>query len=69
MVLVKKCPFFHLFLADIGQENVFYDILELKNAFLDHKKQKIRQTENWDFLKELTNSFRQKLALFQSFSF
>ena len=38
MVLVKKCPFFYLFLANIGQENVFYDILALKNAFLDYKK-------------------------------
>ena len=69
MVLIKKCPFFHLFLANIGQENVFYDILELKNAFLDCKKKKIKPTKNWDFPKELTNSFRQKLALFPSFSF
>ena len=43
MVLVKKCPFFHLFLANIGQENVFYDILELKNAFLDYKKRSKRR--------------------------
>ena len=69
MVLVKKCPFFHLFLANIGQENMFYDILELKKAFLDYKKKKIKQTKNWDFPKELTNSFGQKLALFPSFSF
>ena len=69
MVLVKKCPFFHLFLANIGQENVFYDILELKNAFLDYKKKKIKQKKNLDFPKELTNSFGQKLALFPSFSF
>ena len=34
MVLVKKWPFFQLFfLGNIGQENVFYDILERKNAF------------------------------------
>ena len=34
MVLVKKGPFFrHLFLDNIGQENVFYDILEPKNLF------------------------------------
>ena len=31
----KKFPFFQLFfLFDICQENVFYDILEPKNAFL-----------------------------------
>ena len=35
MVSVKKFPFFQLFfLFDICQENVFYDILEPKNAFL-----------------------------------
>ena len=34
MVLVKKGPFFRLFvLGNIGQENVFYDILERKNLF------------------------------------
>ena len=34
MVLVKNWPFFHLFfLGNIGQENVFYDILERKYAF------------------------------------
>ena len=33
MVLVQKCPFFQLFfLGNKGQENVFYDILEQKNA-------------------------------------
>ena len=39
MVLVKRLPFFHLFLlGNIGQENVFYDILERKIAFLGYKK-------------------------------
>ena len=34
MVLVTKGPFFrHLFLGNIGQENVFYDILEQTNLF------------------------------------
>ena len=69
MVLVKKCPFFHLFLANIGQENVFYDILERKNAFLDYKNKKIKPTKNWDFPKGLNNSFGEKLALFPPFSF
>ena len=37
-VLVQKWPFFQLFfLGNIGQENVFYDILERKNAFLGYK--------------------------------
>ena len=29
------------FLGVIGQENVFYDILEQKNAFLGQKKQNV----------------------------
>ena len=41
MVLLKKWPFFHLFLlGNIGQENVFYVILERKNAFLGFKNKK-----------------------------
>ena len=35
MVLVLKWPFFQVFvLGNVGQENVFYDILERKNVFL-----------------------------------
>ena len=35
MVLVKNWPFFELFnFLNIGQENVFYSILECKNSFL-----------------------------------
>ena len=37
MVLVQNCPFFQLFLGNIGQENVLYDILERKKAFLGNK--------------------------------
>ena len=41
MVLVQKWPFFQLFfLGNINQENVFYDILEGKKAFLGYKKKK-----------------------------
>ena len=41
MVLVQKWPFFQLFfLGDIGQKNVFYHILERKNAFLGYKKKR-----------------------------
>ena len=47
MVLVQKWPFFQLiFLGNIGQENVFYDILEGKNAFLGDKKRKFKQSKN-----------------------
>ena len=47
MVLVQKWPFFQLFFLDnIGQENVFYDILERKNAFLGFKNKKSKQYKN-----------------------
>ena len=39
MVFVQKFPFFQVFfLGNTGQENVFYHILEQKNAFLAYKK-------------------------------
>ena len=52
MVLVQKWPFFQLFfLGNIGQENVFYDILERKNAFLGYKNKKLKKSKTWDFSK------------------
>ena len=43
-------PFFHpFFLGNIGQENVFYDILERKNAFLGNKK-KLQEVEKLTFM-------------------
>ena len=50
MVLVQKWPFFQLFfLGNIDQENVFYDILERKNAFLGYKKQEVQKVEKLTF--------------------
>ena len=47
MVLVQKWPFFAaFFLGIIGQENVCYDILERKNAFLGYKKKKFKKSKN-----------------------
>ena len=34
------------FLGNIGQENVFYDILERENAFLSFKNQKFKKSKN-----------------------
>ena len=67
MVLVQKWPFFQLFfLGNIGQENVFYDILERKNAFLGYKKKssKIRKIEI--FPKGLTHGFGSKMDILQT---
>ena len=47
MVLVQKWPFFNtFFLNNIGQENVFYDILERKNAFLGYKNKMFKKSKN-----------------------
>ena len=39
------------FLGNIGQENIFYDILEQKNALLDYKNKKFKKSKNWHFSK------------------
>ena len=42
--------FFKLFfLGNIGQENVFHDILERKNAFLGYKKAEVEKVEKLTF--------------------
>ena len=47
ILFTKKWPFFQLFfLGNIGHENVFYDILERKNAFLDYKNKKFKKSKN-----------------------
>ena len=47
MVLVKKGPFFRLFvLGHIGQGNVFYDILEPKNGFPDYENKNFKKSKN-----------------------
>ena len=35
-----------VFLGNIGQENVFYDILERKNTFLGYKNKKFKNSKN-----------------------
>ena len=50
MVLVQKRPFYQLFfLGKKDQENVFYDIVERKNAFLGYKKQEVQKVEKLTF--------------------
>ena len=42
-ILLKNWLFFHLFfLGNVGRENVFYYILEQKNAFLGLKNNKFK---------------------------
>ena len=50
MILVKNWNFSIFFiLGNIGQENVFHDILEWKNIFLDHKNNNLKKLKNWNF--------------------
>ena len=70
MVLVQKWPFFQLLLlGDIGQENVCYDILEQKNAFLGYKNKKFKQSKNWHFSKGVNPWFWSKNGHFSNFVF
>ena len=65
MVLVQKWPFFQVFfLGDMGQENVFYDILERRNALLGYKNKEFKKSKNWDFSKGVSLCF-----LVQNWSF
>ena len=57
------------FLGNIGQENVFYDILEQKKDFLRHKNKKFKKSKNWDFSKGVNPWFRSKNGHFSHFFF
>ena len=57
------------FLGNIGLENLFYDILEGKNAFLGYKKKKIKRSKNWTFSKGVSPWFWSKNGHFSDFLF
>ena len=71
MVVVQKWPFFQLFffLGNIGQENVFYDILHRKNAFLGFKNKKFKRSKNWHFSKGVNPRFKSENGHFSNFFF
>ena len=57
--------FFHLiFLGNIGQENVSYDILERENTFLRYKNKKFKKSKNWQFSKGVSPWFWYKIGHF-----
>ena len=65
MVLIQKGPFLKLFfLPNIGQENVFYDILEGENAFLGYKNKKFKKSKNSHFSKGVNPLFWSKKRQF-----
>ena len=70
LVVIQKRPFFQLFfLGNIGQENVFDDILEGKNAFLGYKTKKFKKSKNSHFPKGVNPWFGSKNGHFSYFFF
>ena len=68
MVLVQKCPFLEVFfLGNKDQENVFYDILELKNAFQGYKNKKFKKSKNCRFSKRVNPWYWSKNGRFSDF--
>ena len=66
--LSKLGNFFRFcFLEKISQKNVFYEILERRNAFLDYKNKKFKKSKNWDFSKGLVHGFSQNLVIILDF--
>ena len=57
------------FLANLGQENVFWDILERENAFLRYKNKKFKKTKNWHFSKAVNPGFWFTNCHFSNFFF
>ena len=55
------------FLGNIGQKNVFYDILERKNAFLGDKNNKFKKSKTYHFSKGVNPWFWSKNGLFSNF--
>ena len=70
MVLVQKWTFFNFFFkGNTGKENVFYDILEQKNAFLRYKNKKFLKLKNLHFSKTVNPWFWSKNGHFFHFFF
>ena len=66
----KKAFFLSFFfLGNIDKENVFYDNLERKNAFLGYKNKKFKKSKNWHFSKGVNPWFWSKNGHFSNFVF
>ena len=65
----KNDHFFNFFLANIGQDNVFHDILERKDTFLGYKNKKMKKSKNWHFFKGVNPWFWSKNDHFYKFFF
>ena len=67
--MAQKWPFWKLCLGNRGQENVFYDIWEQKNAFLCYKNNKFKKSKNWHLSKGVNPWFWCKNGQFSNFFF
>ena len=56
-----------IFSGNVIQENVFYDILELRNAFLSYKNKKFKKSKINILPKGLTDGIGQKMAILPTF--
>ena len=57
------------FLGNIGKENVFYNILERKNAFLGYRNKNFKKLTNWHFSKGVNPCFWSKNGHFSNLYF
>ena len=64
---LKMAIILTFFLGNIGQENVFYDILERKNAFLRYKNKKFKKSKNQHFTNGVNPWFCPKMAIVPTF--
>ena len=64
----KNGHFFNfVFSGNIGQANIFHDILKRKNAFLGYKKKRLKKSKNWHFSKMVNPFFWSKNGHFSNF--
>ena len=68
MVSIQTGTFLQLcfFLGNIGQQNVFYDILERTNAFLGYKNKKFKKSKNSHYSKGVNQWFWSKNGHFST---
>ena len=67
--LSKHGHFPTFFLANIGEENVFDNIIERRNAFVGYKNKKFKKSKNWRISKGVNPWFRFKNGHFSKFFF
>ena len=63
----KMAIYSSFFLGNKGQENVFYDNIEPKNAFLGYKNKNSKKSKNWHFSKGVSPWFWSKNGHFSTF--